>query len=302
MDYVDSLRIFRSVVESKSFTRAAEMHGLTRPAVSRAIASLEERMGCRLLHRTTRQVSLTAAAEQFYAGCARILDDLEALEAEAAHQTAEASGVLRIVAHAPTMTYRLVPLVAGFKRAYPKVSLDVTLTERPVDLVAEGYDLGLVLPFMLTSETTVVRRLEVTRRVIVATPRYLDTTSRPAHPSQLAAHTFVAVSPSLRQPILRFGAGMEELVIPLRYDVSSNSPVFNRDMVLQGFGIGILPEVLVEGELAAGVLERVLPGLPFADDAIEVVLAYNHRALLPAKVKAFIAYASNFFAKAEVVL
>jgi DNA-binding transcriptional LysR family regulator len=98
MEYVESLRVFRSVVESKSFTRAADMHGLTRPAVSRAIAALEERMGCRLLNRATRQISLTEAAERFYEGCVRILDDIDALEADVANQTREAAGVLRLVA------------------------------------------------------------------------------------------------------------------------------------------------------------------------------------------------------------
>jgi DNA-binding transcriptional LysR family regulator len=92
MEYVESLRVFRSVVELRSFTRAADIHGLARPAVSRAIAGLEERMGCRLLNRTTRQISLTEAAERFYEGCVRILDDLDALEADVANQTRKASG------------------------------------------------------------------------------------------------------------------------------------------------------------------------------------------------------------------
>ena len=98
MDYVESLRVFRSVVELKSFARAADMHGMARPAVSRAVSALEERVGCRLLHRTTRQVSLTEAAERFYEGCVRILDDLDALEADVGNQTKEAGGVLRLLA------------------------------------------------------------------------------------------------------------------------------------------------------------------------------------------------------------
>ncbi|TDN61210.1 LysR substrate binding domain-containing protein [Paraburkholderia sp. BL10I2N1] len=141
MDYLESLRVFRSVVEAKSFTRAADMLGVATPVVSRAIAGLERRLGSRLFNRTTRQVSLTEAAEHFYQGCARILDDLETLEADASMQTREPSGVLRLVAHTTATVNRLVPLISTFKRKYPKVSLDVTLTERPVDLVADGYDL-----------------------------------------------------------------------------------------------------------------------------------------------------------------
>ncbi|MFM0339503.1 LysR family transcriptional regulator [Paraburkholderia fungorum] len=295
MDYVDSLRIFRSVVESKSFTRAAEMHGLTRPAVSRAIAGLEERMGCRLLHRTTRQVSLTEAAERFYEGCARILDDLDALEADAANQTREAAGVLRLVAHTTATLNRLVPLIAGFKLAHPKVTLDVTLTERPVDLVADGYDLGIVVPYMLTSETTVVRLLERIPVVVVATPAYLRTSAVPTHPSELANHVFVVMSPSIRRPSIRFHADGEGIAIPLRFDVSSNNPIFNREMVLQGFGIGVVPAALVENELASGKLVRLLADFELVDSSIEIRLAYSNRALLPAKVRAFIEHATGFY-------
>jgi DNA-binding transcriptional LysR family regulator len=295
MEYVESLRVFRSVVELKSFTRAADMHGLTRPAVSRAIAGLEERMGCRLLNRTTRQLSLTEAAERFYEGCVRILDDLEALEADVANQTREAGGVLRLVAHTTATISRLVPLIAGFKRAHPKVALDVTLTERPVDLVADGYDLGIVVPYMVTSETTVVRLLERISVVIVATPEYLQTSSIPRHPLELANHHFVLMSASIRRLEISFRHGEEELSVPRRSDISSNSPAFNREMVLQGFGIGLVPEDLVDKELASGKLVRLLSDFQLIDDSIEIWLAYSNRTLLPAKVRAFIDYAAAFF-------
>jgi len=295
MEYVESLRVFRSVVELKSFTRAADTHGLARPAVSRAIAALEERMGCRLLNRTTRQISLTEAAERFYEGCVRILDDIDALEADVASQTREASGVLRLVAHTTATVSRLVPLIAGFKRAHPKVTLDVTLTERSVDLVADGYDLGIILPYMLTSETTVVRLLERIALVIVATPQYLQASTAPGHPSELADHLFVPMSPSIRRPAIGFRIGEDELSIPLRFDISSNSPAFNLEMVRQGFGIGVVPETLVENELASGKLARLFTDLPLVDDSIEIQLAYSNRTLLPAKVRAFIDYAADFF-------
>ncbi|MGA9913119.1 MAG: LysR family transcriptional regulator [Paraburkholderia sp.] len=295
MEYVDSLRVFRSVVELKSFTRAADMHGLTRPAVSRAIAGLEERMGCRLLNRTTRQLSLTEAAERFYEGCVRILDDLEALEADVANQTREAGGVLRLVAHTTATISRLVPLIAGFKRAHPKVALDVTLTERPVDLVADGYDLGIVVPYMVTSETTVVRLLERIPVVIVATPEYLQTSSIPRHPLELANHHFVLMSASIRRLEISFRHGEEELSVPRRSDISSNSAAFNREMVLQGFGIGLVPQDLVDQELASGKLVRLLSDFQLIDDSIEIWLAYSNRTLLPAKVRAFIDYAAAFF-------
>jgi DNA-binding transcriptional LysR family regulator len=190
---------------------------------------------------------------------------------------------------------RLVPLIAEFKRAHPKVTLDLTLTERPVDLVADGYDLGIVVPYMLTSETAVVRLLERIPFIIVATPQYLQRASTPKHPSELANHLFVAMSPSLRRPSVGFRIENEELTIPLRFVVSSNSPAFNREMVLQGFGIGIVPVSLIENELASGTLVRLLADFELTDIGIEIRLAYSNRTLLPAKVRAFIDHATDFF-------
>ncbi|MBN3786207.1 LysR family transcriptional regulator [Burkholderia sp. Ac-20353] len=291
MDYIDKLRIFRSVVEQRSFTRAADIHGLARPVVSRAIADLEARFGSRLLHRTTRQVTLTETAERIYERCAALLDELDSLEAEAITHTREPDGLLRLVAHTTVALNRLVPLIAGFKAAYPKVRLDVTLTERPVDLVGEGYDIGIVVPYMLTTESTVVRLLERIPVVIVATPDYLRTHGRPDTPAELADHLFVPLSPSLRRAALAFRSDGDTLTVPYRCDVSSNSPVFNREMVLRHFGIGVVPKALVERELASGTLVQLLADADLVDAFVEIKLAYANRALLPAKVKAFIDYA-----------
>jgi DNA-binding transcriptional LysR family regulator len=295
MDYLESLRVFRSVVEAKSFTRAADMLGLTTPIVSRAIAGLEQRLGSRLFHRTTRQVSLTEAAERFYEGCARILDELEALEADASTQTLEPGGVLRLVAHTTATVNRLVPLISTFKRKHPKISLDITLTERPVDLVADGYDLGIVLPFMLSTDTTITRLLERMPLAIVATPEYLGQHGSPTHPAALAEHVFVAMSPPLRKPELTFRIADENLTIPLKYEVASNNAVFNREMVLEGFGIGVVPAALVREEVISGRLVSILEDFIIVDGAVEIRLAYTTRTLLPAKVRVFVEHAAAFF-------
>jgi DNA-binding transcriptional LysR family regulator len=296
MDYLTSLKVFRAVVEAKSFTRAADILGVSPPVVSRAIATLEQRLGNRLFHRTTRHISLTETAEQFFAGCSRVLDELEALESQASSRTSDPTGMLRLVAHTTATVNRLVPLIATFRRRYPLVGLDVTLTERPVDLVADGYDLGIVLPFMLTSDTTVTRLLERMPLVIVGTPGYLEGKPRPVHPSALAEHEFAAMQASIRKPILTFRlGGGEEITVPLKANMTSNNAVLNRELVLQGFGLGVLPAALVRAELAAGKLVSLLDDFEIVDGAIEIRLAYSSRTLLPAKVRAFIEHASEFF-------
>ncbi|ANB75823.1 LysR family transcriptional regulator [Paraburkholderia phytofirmans] len=295
MDYVETLRLFRSVVEAGSFTRAADTLGVTTPVVSRAISSLEQRLGSRLFHRTTRQISLTETAERFYERCTKILDDLEALEAETLKETREPTGVLRLVAHTTATVYRLVPLLASFKRRYPKVSLEVTLVERPIDLVADGYDLGIVVPYMLTSDTTVTRLLEWVPQIVVASPAYLETHRTPTTPADLEEHTFVTMSPSFRKPTLTFKVDGNEMTVPMKFDVASNNPAFNSEMVLEGFGLGVLPAVLVHDELASGRLVRVLDEFELAEGGIEIRLAYVTKTLMPAKVRAFIDHATSFY-------
>ncbi|SAK50648.1 LysR family transcriptional regulator [Caballeronia catudaia] len=302
MDYLTSLKVFCTVVEAKSFSRAADILGLSPPVVSRAIAGLETRLGSRLFNRTTRQISLTETAERFFADCSRVLDDLQAMEERASHRASEATGLLRLVAHTTAMTSRYTPLVASFRRAHPHVGLDVTLTERPVDLVGEGYDLALVLPFMLSTDTAVTRLLETIPLVLVASPAYLAQHPAPRHPSELVDHQFVPMSPSIRKPVLTFRIGGEEVRVPVNHDISSNSAVFNRDMALQGFGIGVLPAALVERELAEGRLLTLLDAYERVDAAIEIRIAYSSRALLPAKVRAFVDHAVRFCADESTTL
>jgi len=299
MDYLESLRVFRCVVETKSFTRTAEMLGITTPVVSRTISKLEARLANRLFHRTTRQITLTETAEHFYEGCVRILDDLEALEAGAAAATREPNGILRLVAHTTATVHLLVPLIASYKRAQPNVRLEVTLTERPVDLVADGYDLGLLLPFMLGSDQTVTRLLQRIPMKLVATPGYVAAHGMPAHPSELSQHVFVATSPSIRKPNLMFRVGQQEVSVALKYDISSNNAIFNREMVLRDLGLGMLPAALVKPALEAGTLLPVLSEFELLDSAIEIRLAYNIRTLLPAKVRAFVNHATMFFEAAS---
>jgi DNA-binding transcriptional LysR family regulator len=295
MEYIESLRLFRTIVEVKNFRRAGEMMDLSPSVVSRAIASLEERLGTRLFHRSTRQFSLTEAAERFYEGCCRILDDLDCLEANAAGHGRLPTGVLRLVAHTTAALTWLAPLIASFKRKHPNVTLDITLTERPVDLTADGYDLGIVLPFMLATDLAVTRLLQRLPLVIVTTEAYLGRRPRPRHPADLTDHVFVTVPPSMHKPFVTFRMDQENVAVPISYEIASNNPIFNRDIVLEGFGIGLLPITLVEQDIKAGRLVRLLEDFEIADSAAEIRLAYIGRALLPAKVRAFIDHTAEFF-------
>ncbi|KDR26603.1 LysR family transcriptional regulator [Caballeronia grimmiae] len=294
MDYLTTLTVFRAVVEANSFSRAADALSLTTPVVSRAIANLEKRFDSRLLNRTTRHVSVTEAGARLFDDCCKILDDVRAMEDRASNRRNEVSGVLRLVAHTTVLMNRYASLVPSFKLAFPNIRIDVTLTERPVDLAAEGYDVAIVLPFMLLTDTAVTRRLESIPLVLVASPGYLASHPELSEPAHLVQHSFVAMSPSVRKPVLTFRVSGEAYVVQLKHDISSNSAVFNREMVTNGFGIGVLPSVLVEDEIRMGRLVRLLAGYELVDATTDVRIAYSARALLPAKVRAFAEHAVRF--------
>lgn len=299
MEYIESLHVFCAVVETKGIRRAAAALGTTPPTISRAIASLEARLGIRLFNRTTRQFSTTESADRIYEKCRRILDDLTNLEAKITSATQVPTGVLRVAAHTTATISRLVPLISTFRAKYPEVTLDITLTERPVDLVVDGFDLGIVLPYMLASDQVVSSMLERMPLGIFATEGYLRNRHRPTTPVDLGRHTFVVMPPSLRKPALTFrGTGQQDVTVQIKYDIASNSPLFNREMVLSGLGIGALPIPLVQEDIKSGSLVRLLDQFEIKEGEVEIRLAYATRTLLPAKVKAFIDHANAFFGQA----
>lgn len=309
MDHLESLRIFCAVVDARSFTRAAQAMGLSTPAVSRSISDLEERLGVRLFHRTTRHIALTEAAEHFYTGCSRVINELDALEADAGQHSRDPSGVLRLVAHATAAVQLLPALINGFRVACPNVQVELTLAERPVDLVEEGYDLGIVLPYMLTSDQTITRVINRIPLVVAASAEYMKGREAPKTPEDLAMLDFVTMLTSIREPKLRFrnrashardasaddGHAKHEIVVPLRYDISTNSAAFNKELVLGGAGLGILPRSMIERELTSGRLVRILPEFELVDSEIELQLAWRDRRLMAAKVRAFVDFATTFF-------
>lgn len=295
MDYVESLRFFRAAVDAGSFTRAADALNVTAPAMSRAIASLEQRLGARLFNRTTRHILVTDTGAILYEQATKILKDIDVLEQAVLHQNQELAGALRIVAHASAAVEFLVPLLSSFKAAYPKVVLEITLIEGVVDLVADGYDLGLVLPYMLTTDTVVTQRLTRLRQIVVAAPRYLEERGIPRHPSELVEHGFVTASSSSKRTALTFYEGTERLTISLYNEVLTNSPLLRRLMVLNGVGISVLPESLVQDDLAKGLLVQVLSDFPLDLADIEIQLAYAQRTLQPAKVRKFIEHARSYY-------
>lgn len=295
MDHLETLRIFCAVVEVKSFTRAADKLGLSIPKVSRAVTDLEQKLGVRLFQRSTRHISMTEAAERFFVGCERILVELGALETEARYGMTEPTGVLRLVAHTTATVNVLVPLIADFKTQFPSVHLDITLTERSVDLVEDGFDLGILFPFMLTTDRMITRFLTRLPMAMVSSPAYLASRGRPQTPDDLVNFNFVAISPSVQAPLLRLRRNDQEDTINVNVEIASNNSSLRKEMVVRGFGLGVLPEPLIDEELKDGRLVRVLDGYSVVESGNELRLAYSARKFMPAKVRAFVDFATSYY-------
>jgi DNA-binding transcriptional LysR family regulator len=193
MDKTQEMTSFVAVVEAGSFVAAAGVLGLSKAAVSRQVAELEHRLGARLLHRTTRRLSLTDDGQLFYGRAKELLAAIDEAESEIASRSGEPSGLLRINAPLTFGVLHLAPLWGRFADAHPKVALEIDLSDRIVDLVEEGYDLAVRIT-NLPSSQLVSRQLASSRMVLCASPEYIARHGAPAHPDDLTAHRVISDS------------------------------------------------------------------------------------------------------------
>jgi len=252
------LRSFLAVVRAGSFVGGAEATGQSKAAVSRHVGELEEGLGVRLLHRTTRRLSLTEAGTRFHARAVELLAEFDELESETSARGGEAVGLLRINAPMTFGNLHLAPLWPRFLAANPKVSLDVTLNDRVVDLVDEGYDLAVRIS-SLADSSLVTRQLASTRIVLCASPAYLAATGTPTHPQELARHEVIAYAYWAKGDDWRFQGPEGEVAVRVHPRLRSNSGDTCRAAALEGQGIVLQPDFLVGEDLQRGLLVEVMP-------------------------------------------
>ncbi|WP_018151433.1 LysR family transcriptional regulator [Leeia oryzae] len=291
MDKFLEMQTFASVVDTGSFVRAADALNMSKAAVSRYVADLEQRLGVRLLHRTTRKLSLTEEGRAFHARCKVLLDELEEAESEITASSAQASGLVKINVPVSFGILHLAPLWSDFMVQNPKVTLDVTLSDRVVDLVKEGYDLAVRIG-SLHSSTLISRKLASTRMILCASPGYLAKHGAPSHPADLASHTVLAYS------LLTMGEhwvleGPEgKTSVQVHPTLRTNSGDTCRAVALRDQGVILQPSFLVQDDLRSGALIELLPQYRSAEFGIYAV--YPSRQYVSAKVRLLI----DFLAKA----
>jgi DNA-binding transcriptional LysR family regulator len=293
MNPFQEMRTFCAVAEAGSFVRAAEALKLSKAAVSRYVGDLETRLGARLLHRTTRRLSLTDEGELFFARSKELLAGLEEAESELRSRSGAARGVLRINAPVTFGILHLAPLWGAFREKHPQVRLDLTLSDRVVDLVEEGYDVAIRIA-TLPDSTLVSKRLASTRIVLCASPRYLEANGVPSHPSDLATHSVIAYRYYSTGDEWQFDGPGGVVSVRTRPIMHSNSGDTCRAMALEHHGVVLQPTFLIGRDLADGALVELMP--EFHAQELGIYAIYPTRRHVSPKVRALVEFLAQRFA------
>ena len=288
MDVMQSMAVFRRVAEAGSFSAVARETAMSQSSVSKHVAALEERLGAKLLNRSTRQLNLTEAGSEYYHYCVRILNAFQEAEASVGKGKILPTGTLRISSTTPFGKVFVLPALNGFLEKYPDISIDYIMEDRQIDLLKEGIDLAIrVGP--LEDSSLIARKIGGSKRVVVASPQYLLQHGFPKTPAELQKHNCLLYS-QLKSPkewiFHSEQHGDETVQVDGRLRVSSNEAMV--EAALNGIGIACLCEWHVRDYIKRGKLTVLLQKYQLTPYDIHVV--YPERKFVPQKVKCFISH------------
>jgi DNA-binding transcriptional LysR family regulator len=292
MDKLAGMEMFVRVVEHGSFAAAADISDVSPTMVAKHVRLIEQRLGARLLHRTTRRHQLTEVGKLYYERCKTVLSEVGLAEASASELQASPRGQLRLVAPVSFGSEKLVPVIAGYLHENPDVSIDLTLDNRAHDPIGEGYELGIHIG-ELTNSNLVARPLKPYRRILAAAPSYLDAHGRPKHPQDLVRHACLGQSYWRTQGVWTLvGPADESCSVAFSGRFTANQGAALRSAAVHGAGIVLQPELLLAAEIAAGRLEPVLPEWSFKPTPTYLVYAPDRRptALLRSVIDLLVAH------------
>lgn len=286
MDKLRAIEVFVRVVETGSFTRAAERLKAPKASVSTLVQDLEAQLGVRLLQRTTRRVVVTADGAAYYERCLRILEDLRDADESLSSRHASPGGRLRVDVATSMASHLLVPALPDFVRRYPEIRLELGCSDRPVNLVAEGVDCAVRAGSTL-DPSLIARRVATLRFVNCAAPSYLNAAGRPTHPQELQAHRCLnyLLQSTGRIANWDFVHGDQRLEIGFDSPITVNDSNVYTDACLAGLGIGQLPSFVFALYRSSGLLEAVLPD--WVPEPLPVHVVYPSNRHLSTKVRVF---------------
>jgi DNA-binding transcriptional LysR family regulator len=282
---LQDLAVFAAVAEAEGFSAAARRLGVSKAMVSVAVARLEERLGVRLLQRTTRRLSLTEAGAAALPHAQRSLLAARDAEEAATRSLASPRGVLRINAPMSFGLLHVVPALGSFAQTYPEVRVDLVLDDRLLDLVDGGFDLALRIG-SLPDSALIAQRVGRSRNVLVAHPSYLASAGEPSTPSELSGHAALVYSLSSTGARWAMARGGRSETVRVSGPLKANSSLALQQALLQGLGIARIPRFIVGEDLARGRLVQVLPAWSLPEQGIHALMSAREH--VPQKTRAFI--------------
>lgn len=294
MDNLTDVAVFVRVVERGSFTRAADELELSRAVVSKYLTRLEERLGVRLLNRTTRRLSLTEAGAELFAASQGALERIAEAEGAITRLQREPRGTLKVNAPMSFGILELAPALPEFLRRHPDIQVDLRMDDRQVDLVEEGFDVGVRITQRMTPSSLVARRLATCRQWVCAAPSYLAEHGVPETPEDLSAHNCILYQYASAANVWRFRArGGREIAVAVTGNLRANNGIAEREAALRGVGILLTPSFYVGEELRSGRLVRLLSEYSLPELGLHVV--YLKRSHVPPKVRVFVEFLARHF-------
>jgi DNA-binding transcriptional LysR family regulator len=286
MDQFKELQLFVEVAETGSISRAAEAVEVSISAASRYLISLETRLGVQLIRRTTRNLCLTEAGAEFHRRCKSVLADLGEAEAVIKEAVIRPSGVLRVTASLSFCMLHIAPMLSDFTARYPDITVDVVAANRYCDLIENGIDVAIRTKVLEPDSNITIRRLASTRRILTASPGYIEANGSPRFPADLAKHRLLNYQLADNPRELSFQRGGESVVVKVKPLLESNDGQILRVAALDNMGILVQPKYIVYDDLKAG---RLVPVLDDWDlPRLTMNIAFQTRTYLPVKVRLFI--------------
>lgn len=292
MDRLNSMTIFVQVVEKEGFTAASEKLGLSRAQISKSVMQLEKHLGARLLNRTTRRVSLTETGRIYYERCKLILNDIEEMEGVAGEQTSSPHGTLTLSAPTSFGILQLQKAIPEYIKRYPNVKISLSLADRFIDVVSEGFDVGIRIA-KLEDSSLIARKIAPCKQVLCASPEYLNKKGTPKVPIDLALHPCLVYSNDLKPDtwILHGPDGIES--IKVSGPVCADNGDILKEAAVAGLGVTLLPTFIVGAEIKAGSLQHILSD--YYPPEISVYAVFPSHRYLSVKVRTFVDFLSEYF-------
>jgi DNA-binding transcriptional LysR family regulator len=292
MDTIDGMRTFVAVVSEGSFSAASERLGMSPQLVSKYVGQLEARLGARLLNRSTRRLSITEPGQAYYERCQYVLAEIDEMESAVGDATVAARGTLRINAPMSFGTRHLSKAIADYQRTQAEVSVSLTLDDRTVDIVSEGYDIAIRIG-RLQESSLVARKLAPVRLVVCAAADYLQERGTPKSPAELESHDCLAYAYYAEQDRWRFEADGQAYDVRVNGRFSANNGDAIRLAALAGAGVSLQPTFIVGEDIRAGRLKLVLED--YEVPSLGVYAVYAHRQYLSGKVRTFVDFLADYF-------